>query len=184
MVPEGNLPNHTLVVPYSVVGKALYITSSRVICKSIKVLNDSMWSKGSFEPSKDSNWGRQNYGGSGWFNTSMVNGESVLLIILSKFSMALSFIAFLSSFISLLMLRSSFSILDEFSSSVLVLLFAWLFDPSSLWIPSTLQRSSSFWFSRIHYRSSFWDSAALLNSSFWRVTSSKVLGLGFVVQLV
>ena len=52
MVLEGSLPNHTLVAPFSVVGKALHITSSEVIYKSIKVLNDSMWSKGSLEPSR------------------------------------------------------------------------------------------------------------------------------------
>jgi len=42
MVLEGSLPNHTLVAPFSVVGKALHITSSEVIYKSIKVLNESM----------------------------------------------------------------------------------------------------------------------------------------------
>ena len=155
MVPEGSLLNHTLAAPFNVVGKALHITSSRVICKSTKVLNDLMWSKGSLKPPKESNWGRRNFGGSGRFNTSVVNGESVLRIILSKFSTVLSFTAFLSSSISLLMLRSSLSILDEFSSGVLVLLFVWLFDHSSLWFPSILRRSSSFWFSTIRCCFSF-----------------------------
>ena len=140
---------------------------------------------GSFEPSKDSNWGRRNFCGSGRFNTSVVNGESVLWIIPSKFSTALSFIAFLSSSISLLILQSLLSILDEFSFGVLILLFSWLSDPSLLWFPSILRRLSSFWFSKIHCRSSFWDLVTLLNSSFWRVTSSKVaVRVGFVVQLV
>ena len=133
MVPEGSLPNHTFAAPFNVVGKAMHITSSGVICKSIKVLNDSMWSKGSLEPSKDSNWGRRNFGGSGRFNISMMNGESVLWIIPSKFSTALSFTAFLSSSISLLMLWSSLSFLDEFSFGVLVLPFVWLSDPSSFY---------------------------------------------------
>ena len=124
MVPEGNLPNHILAAPFSVVEKALHITSSRVICKSIKVLNDSMWSKGSFKSSKDFCKGRQNFSGSGRFNTSVVNGKPVLQIILSKFSKTLFFTTFLSSSISLLMIQSSLSILDEFSSDVLVLLLA------------------------------------------------------------
>ena len=112
-VPEGILPNHTLVASFSVVGKALHITSSRVIYKSIRVLNVSKWSKGSLELLNVSSWGRQNFDGRGRFNTSVVNGELVLRIILSRFSTALSFIAFLSSSISLLMLWSSFFILDE-----------------------------------------------------------------------
>ena len=96
----------------------------------------------------------------------MVNGESVLRIILS-------FIAFLSSSISLFILRNSFSILDKFPFDVLILLLAWLSNPSSLWFPSFLRCFSSFWFSIIHYRSSFKDSAALLSSSLWQITSSK-----------
>ena len=144
MVPEGSLPNHTLAVSFSVVRKALHITSFGVIYKKIKVLNGLMWFKGYLKPSKDSNWGRRNFGGSGWFNIFMVNGESVLWISLSKFSTALSFTTFLSLSIFLLMLLSSLSILEKFSSGVLVLLFAWLSNPSSLWSPSILWRSSSF----------------------------------------
>ena len=131
-----------------------------------------MWSNGSLEPSNDSSWGRKNFGGRGWFNTSVVNGQFVLRIIPSRLSIALSFTAFLSSSISLLMLQSSLSILDGFSSNALVLLLAWLSDPSSFWFPSILRHSSSFWFSTVHYHSSFWDLAALFSSSFWRVNSS------------
>ena len=58
---------------------------------NINVLNDSMWSKGSLEPSYDSNCGRWNFDGRGRFSTSVVNGESVLQIIPSKFSLPLSF---------------------------------------------------------------------------------------------
>ena len=83
MVLGGILLNHILATPFSVVGKALHITSSRVIYKSIKVLNDLMWSKGSLELSNNSSWGRQNFGGRGQFYTLVVNGESVLRIILS-----------------------------------------------------------------------------------------------------
>ena len=143
MVPGGILSNHTLAASFSVVGKALHITSSRVICKSIKVLNVSMWSKGSLEPSNGSSWGRRNSGGKGRFNTSVVNGESILQIIPSRFSTALSFTTFLSSSISLLILRSSFSILDEFSSDVLAFLLIWLSDSSSLLFPLILRGCSS-----------------------------------------
>ena len=124
IVPEGSLPNHTLTTPFSVVGKALHINLFRVICKNIKVLNDSIWSKGSLKMSKDSNWGRQNFGRSGRFNTSVVNGESVLQIIPTKFFTALSFTTLLRSSISLLIFRSSLSILDKFSFDALVLLLA------------------------------------------------------------
>ena len=150
----------TLVAPFSVVGNALHIISSEVICNSISILNDSMWSKGSLEPSYDSNYGRQNFGGRGRFSTSVVNGESVLRIISSKFSPSLSFMAFFNSSISFLMLQSSFSILEESSPEVLSCLLAWEFD------------SSSFWFSPVHRRSMFWDSIVFHSSSFWRVSSS------------
>ena len=75
MVPRGILLNLTLAVPFSVVGKALHITSSIVIRRCIKVLNDSMWSKRSFKLSYDSSWKRRNFGIRGRFKTSMVNGE-------------------------------------------------------------------------------------------------------------
>ena len=74
----------------------------------------------------------------------MVNGESVLRIIPSKFSPPLSFIALLNSSISFLMLRSSFSILEESSPKVLSFLVAWEFDSSSFWI-SIVRRCSAFW---------------------------------------
>lgn len=90
MVHGGILLNQTLVAHFSVVGKALHIISSTVICMCIRVLNNSMWSKESVKLSHDSSWVRQNFGGRGRFNSSLVNGESVLQIILSKFSMAFS----------------------------------------------------------------------------------------------
>lgn len=173
MVHGGILLNQTLVAPLSVVGKALHIISSTVIRRCIRVLNDSMWSKESVKLSHDSSWVRRNFGGREWFNSSVVNGESILQIILSKFSMDFSFTTLLSSSISLLMLRSSLSILDKFSSDTLFLLLIWLSDPSSLWFPSILGCcSSSFWFSVVRCRFSFWDSVALLSSSFWHVNSA------------
>ena len=92
-----------------------------------------MWSKGSLVPSYDSNCGRWNFGRRGWFSTILVNGESILQIIPSKFSPPLSFMALFSLSISFLMLRSSFSTLVESSPKVLSRLLAWEFDSSSFW---------------------------------------------------
>ena len=160
IVPGGILLNHTLATPFNVVGNALHITSSGVICNSINVLNDSMWSKGSLELSYDSNYRRRNFGGRGQYSTLVVNDESVFRIIPFRFSPPLSFIALFSSSISFLMLRSSFSILVESSPEVLSHLLAWEFD------------SSSFWFSPVRWHSAFWDSIVFHNSSFWRVSFS------------
>ena len=138
MVIGGILLNQTLATPFSVVGKALHITLSGVMCRCIRVLKDSMWSKRSFEPSYDSSWGRQNFARRGRFNTSVVNGESVLRISPSRFSMTFPFIALLSS-----------SMLDEFSSEALVLLWSsllFLCLSSFLWLvwALTIYLSSEF----------------------------------------
>ena len=160
IVLEDILLNHTMVAPFNIVGNALHITSSGVICNSISVLNDSMWSKGSLEPSYDSNYGRQNFGGRGWISTSLVNGESDLRIIPSKFSPPLSFMALFNSSIFFPMLRSLFSTLVESSPEVPIHLLAWDFD------------SSSFWFSPVRRHSAFWDSIVFCSSSFLQVNSS------------
>ena len=99
------LPSMMLGMPYT----SLHLGSSTIA----SILNDSMWSKGSLEPSYDSNYGRWNFGRKGRFSTSLVNDESVLRIIPSRFSPPLSFIVLFSSSISFLMLRSSFSTLVE-----------------------------------------------------------------------
>ena len=44
-----SLLNHTLAGPFSVVGKAWHMISFAVPCKCMRVLNDSKWSKGSFD---------------------------------------------------------------------------------------------------------------------------------------
>ena len=124
IVPGGILQNHTLAAPFSVVGNTLHITSSGVICSRISVLNDSMWSKGSLKLSYDSNCGKHNFGGKGQFSTSLVNGESILRIIPSRFSPPLSFMALFSLSTSFLNLRSSFSTLVESSLEVLPRLLA------------------------------------------------------------
>ena len=46
-----NLLNHTHVGPFNVVGKARHMISSATPCIGMRVLNDSKWSKGSFDPS-------------------------------------------------------------------------------------------------------------------------------------
>ena len=46
-----NLLNHALVGPFSVVGKAWQMILFATPCKCMRVLNDSRWSKGSFNPS-------------------------------------------------------------------------------------------------------------------------------------
>jgi len=46
-----NLLNQILASPLSVVGKALYMISSAIPCRCIKVLIDSRWSKGSLDSS-------------------------------------------------------------------------------------------------------------------------------------
>ena len=155
IVLGGILLNHTLATPFSIVGNALHITLFGVICNNFNILNDLMWSKGSLKPSYDSNCGRRNFDRKGRFSTSVVNGESLLQIISSKFSPPLSFMALFNSSISFLMLRSSFSILEESSPKVLSRLLAWEF------------YSSSFWFLIVHQRSAFWIplSFAALHSS-------------------
>ena len=168
IVLRGILLNHTLTTPFSVVGNALHITLFWVICNSISVLNDSMWSKGSLKLSYDSNCGRQNFDGKGRFSTSVMNDESILQIIPSKFSLHLSFRALFSLSISFLMLWSSFSILVESSPEVLSRLLAWEFD------------SSSFWFSSACWCFTFWDSTIFRNSSFWQVSSSTLAKMAWI----
>ena len=163
IVPGGILLNHTLAAHFSVIGNAQHITSSRIIYNNINALNDSIWSKGSLEPSYDSNCGRRNFGGRGRFSTLVVHGEFVLLIIPSKFSPPLSLMELLNSSISFLMLWNSFSILEESSPTVLSRLLAWEFD------------SSSFWFPPFRRRSAFWDFIVFRSSSFWRVSSSTLM---------
>ena len=46
-----NLLNHTHVGPFNVVGKARHMILSATPSKCVRVLNDSRWFKGSFDPS-------------------------------------------------------------------------------------------------------------------------------------
>ena len=140
------LPSVMLGMPYT----SLHLGSSTIA----SILNDSMWSKGSLEPSYDSNYGRWNFGRKGRFSTSLVNDESVLRIIPSRFSPPLSFIVLFSSSISFLMLRSSFSTLVESFPEIMSHPLAWEFD------------SSWFWFSPVHRCSTFWDSIIFRSFSF------------------
>ena len=54
IVEGGILLNQTLAGPFKVVGKALHIISSGVFYKFIRLLKDSMWSSGSFDPLNES----------------------------------------------------------------------------------------------------------------------------------
>ena len=74
----GRLPNHTLAGPFSVVGKALDIISSRMPWRWIVVLNVAMWSQGSRVLSYESKVGILNLEGKGWLVMDGVKGESVL----------------------------------------------------------------------------------------------------------
>ena len=51
------LLNHTYACPFKVVGKALHINSYGTPCKCMRVLNDSRWLSGSFDPSYTSTFG-------------------------------------------------------------------------------------------------------------------------------
>ena len=72
-----NLLNHILVGPFNVVGKARHMISSRTPWKCIRVLNDSKWSKRSFNSSWASICGIQNFAGRGNKVMGAVKGESV-----------------------------------------------------------------------------------------------------------
>ena len=72
-----SLLNHTFAGPLSVVRNALYIISSVTPCRYMRVLNNSRWSRGSFEPTYGSTYGILNLAGRGKDVTGVVNGESV-----------------------------------------------------------------------------------------------------------
>ena len=59
------------------IGKALHMISFETPCKYMRVLNDSKWLRGSFDPSYASDYGILNLVGRGKDVTSVVKGESV-----------------------------------------------------------------------------------------------------------
>ena len=63
--------------PLSVVGKALHMISIRTYCRCMRVLNDSRWSRGSFDPSYTFTYGILNLVGRGKDVTGVVKGELV-----------------------------------------------------------------------------------------------------------
>ena len=71
------LLNHTLVGPLSVVGKALHMISSWTPYRCMRVLNNSRWLSGFFDPSYAFTCGIQNLAGRGKEVTYVVKGESV-----------------------------------------------------------------------------------------------------------
>ena len=101
------LLNQTWASLLSVVGKVSHMISSGTPCKCIRVLNDSRWSKGSFDPSYASTYGILNLAGRGKDVTSAVKGELVWWTSSSKLVDTWPFRAFiiissLSSFASLM----------------------------------------------------------------------------------
>ena len=71
------LLNHTRAGPLSVVGKALYLISSETPCRCMRVLNDSKWSRGFFDPFYAFTCGILNLAGRGKDVTGAMKGESV-----------------------------------------------------------------------------------------------------------
>ena len=59
----GSLPNHTLAGPLNVVGKALYMISSRMTWRCMIILKVAIWSQGSRVPSYESKVGILNLEG-------------------------------------------------------------------------------------------------------------------------
>ena len=114
---DANLLNQTRAAHLRVVRKDLNMTSPSVCCRFNNALKDSMWSSGSICPSYVFKWVSQNFGGRGHSRTSLVNGESVLLTISSKFLDDFPFRAFFISSISFLMFLRS-SLLFRLGSSV------------------------------------------------------------------
>ena len=93
------MSNHTRTSPLSVVGKALHIISFRTPCRCMRVLNDSRWSEGSFDPSYASTCGILNLTGKGKDLTGAVKGELVQWTSSSKLVDTRPFRAFIIIFI-------------------------------------------------------------------------------------
>ena len=72
------LLNHTLGGPLSVVGKTLHMISFGTPCRYIRILNNSRWTSGLFDPSYASTCGIRNLARRGRKVTCAVKGESVL----------------------------------------------------------------------------------------------------------
>ena len=140
---DTNLLNQTQAAHLKVVGKDLHMTSSGVCCRFNNALKDSMWSSGSVCPSYVFKWGSQNFGGRGHSRTSLVNGELVLLIILSKFLDDFPFRAFFILSISFLMFLRSSSLFRLGCSVCLELDCRVRLEVSSLWLVCGLWPSSS-----------------------------------------
>ena len=79
-----NLLNYTRASSLSVVGNALHIISSRTPYRCMRVLNNSRWSRGFFDPSYASTCGILNLAGRGKDVIGVVKGESVRWTSLSK----------------------------------------------------------------------------------------------------
>ena len=98
----GNLVNHSLTAPLRMVGKEWHNILLGGYWRPKVVLKVLRWSKGSFSPLNGSSCGRRNFEGIGHSKIAIVNGEFVLLTILSRLRSIFSSIALLSSSISFL----------------------------------------------------------------------------------
>ena len=117
-----SLLNHTCTAPLRVVGKEWHNVLFVGCCRLKVVLKVMMWYNGSFRPSNDSSYGKQNFRGMGHSRTFAVKGEFVFLTIPSKFRSIFSFIAFLSSSISFLisLRRSKFRFIRRIRSLIVI----------------------------------------------------------------
>ena len=80
----GSLVNHSLATPLRVVGKERHSISLGDCWRPKVILKVLRWSKASFNPSNSSSCDKRNFEGTEHSRTAMVEGEYVLLTILSK----------------------------------------------------------------------------------------------------
>ena len=94
--------NHSLAAPLRDVRKEWHNISLWGCWRPRVVLKMLRWSRGSLIPLNGLSWGNWNLDGTGHSKTTIVNKESVVLTILSKFRSICPLMAFLSSSISFL----------------------------------------------------------------------------------
>ena len=138
----GNFVNHSLAAPLRVVGKERHSISSGGCWRPSVILKVLRWSRGSLSPSNGSSWRRQNFDGTGHSRTAVVNGESVVLTILSRPQSVFPLMAFLSSSISFLISQRRSELSPSRVAGLQWSLLLWL-SLSSSWL--VLDRFSSYW---------------------------------------
>ena len=129
----GNFMNYSLAAPLRVVGSEQHIISSGGCWRPMVILKVLRWSRGSFNPSNGSSWGRRNFDGTGHSRTAAMKGESIVLTILSRLRSVFPLMAFLSSSISFLISRRRFELGPSGVASLQRSLLLWL-SPLSSWL--------------------------------------------------